>query len=68
MRAGLPQLLVVLAIVLLFFGARRLPDLAGSLGRSLKEFRKAADDEDPDRPPNDPPGEQSTDRSGEQGA
>lgn len=50
MRAGIPQLLIVLAIVLLFFGARRLPDLAGSIGRSLKEFRRSMDGSDDDEP------------------
>jgi sec-independent protein translocase protein TatA len=44
------ELLIILFIVLLLFGARKLPDLAGSMGRSIKEFRKAtkdaADDED----------------------
>ncbi len=34
------QLLIVLLIVLLVFGARKLPDLARSLGASAKEFRK----------------------------
>lgn len=37
------ELLAVLAIILLLFGAKRLPDLAGSLGTSIKEFRKATD-------------------------
>lgn len=39
-RIGLPELLIVLAVILLFFGARKLPDLARSLGRSLGEFKK----------------------------
>ena len=48
---GVQELLIILFIVLLFFGARKLPDLAGSMGRSIKEFRKASrdaldDDED----------------------
>jgi len=34
------ELLIVLLIVLLIFGARKLPDLARSLGASAKEFRK----------------------------
>jgi len=34
------ELLIILLIVLLIFGARKLPDLARSLGASAKEFRK----------------------------
>jgi sec-independent protein translocase protein TatA len=40
------ELIVILFIVLLFFGARKLPDLAGSMGRSIREFRKATNDGD----------------------
>ncbi|HUF14792.1 MAG TPA: twin-arginine translocase TatA/TatE family subunit [Acidimicrobiia bacterium] len=36
--------LIVLLIVLLIFGARKLPDLARSLGASAKEFRKGIED------------------------
>jgi sec-independent protein translocase protein TatA len=39
-RIGGPQLVLILFIVLILFGSRRLPDLAGSIGRSMKEFRK----------------------------
>ncbi len=46
------ELLIVLLIVLLIFGARKLPDLARSLGASAKEFRKGIEDgsknDDPD--------------------
>ena len=38
------QLLIVLLIVLLLFGAKRLPDLARSMGTSIKEFRSATKD------------------------
>lgn len=37
------ELLIILFIVLLLFGARRLPALAGSIGKSIREFRKASD-------------------------
>jgi sec-independent protein translocase protein TatA len=36
--------LIILLIVLLIFGARKLPDLARSLGASAKEFRKGIDE------------------------
>jgi len=46
---GLPELLVILIIVVVLFGASRLPGLAKSLGSSAKEFRKGLDeDEDED--------------------
>lgn len=41
---GTQELLIVLLIVLLIFGARKLPDLARSLGASAKEFRKGIAD------------------------
>jgi sec-independent protein translocase protein TatA len=36
--------LIILLVVLLLFGARKLPDLARSLGSSAKEFRKGLDE------------------------
>ena len=35
-RPGLPELLLILLVVLLLFGAKRLPDLSRSVGRSLR--------------------------------
>jgi sec-independent protein translocase protein TatA len=37
---GPTELIIILAIVLLLFGSRKLPDLARSLGKSSKEFKK----------------------------
>lgn len=43
---GPTELIIILVIVLLLFGAKRLPELFGSVGQSIKEFRKAtAEDE-----------------------
>jgi sec-independent protein translocase protein TatA len=44
---GGTELIIILFIVLLLFGARRLPELASSLGRARKEFRKASDEVEP---------------------
>ena len=43
---GGPDLFIILLIVLVLFGAKKLPDLARSLGQSLNEFSKARDDFD----------------------
>lgn len=45
MRPGFQELIIVLLIVLLLFGAKRVPELARSLGRSLKEFKRGRDEE-----------------------
>jgi sec-independent protein translocase protein TatB len=41
---GSTELLFILVIALIFFGPRKLPQLARSMGKSLAEFRKASDD------------------------
>ncbi len=41
---GLPELLIILLVVLLIFGPRRLPDMAKGLGQSVREFRKGVKD------------------------
>lgn len=41
---GGSELFLILLIVLVFFGAKKLPDLAKGLGQGIKEFRKAARD------------------------
>lgn len=44
MNIGAPELLIVLAIVLLLFGSAKLPKLARSLGEAQKEFKKGVDE------------------------
>jgi sec-independent protein translocase protein TatA len=41
---GYQELLVILVIVLILFGANRLPELARSLGSSVKEFKKGVNE------------------------
>lgn len=38
------EIILIFLVVLLFFGAKRLPDLFRSLGKSLREFKKATSD------------------------
>jgi sec-independent protein translocase protein TatA len=44
MNLGVPELLIVLAVVLLLFGSTRLPKLARSLGQASKEFKQGVDE------------------------
>lgn len=38
------ELILILAVVLILFGAKKLPELAKGLGQGIKEFKKAAND------------------------
>jgi len=40
-KFGMGELVVILLIVLLLFGASKLPEIARALGKSIKEFKKA---------------------------
>ena len=51
MPLGIPELLLILVIVLVLFGAKRLPDLGRQLGGGMREFRasvRSRDDDDRD--------------------
>ncbi|WP_423937462.1 twin-arginine translocase TatA/TatE family subunit [Candidatus Deferrimicrobium sp.] len=41
---GFQEMLIILVVVLIFFGPKRLPDLAKSLGKGIAEFKKASDE------------------------
>lgn len=41
---GTGEILLILLIVLIFFGAKKIPDLAQGLGKGVREFRKAMRD------------------------
>ncbi len=44
MNLGGPDLIVILLIVLVLFGAKKLPELARGMGQAIKEFQKAKDE------------------------
>ena len=41
---GGPELIILLVIVILLFGAKKLPELGSSVGRSIKNFKKGIDE------------------------
>jgi sec-independent protein translocase protein TatA len=41
---GMPEMLVIMVVILLLFGSKRLPELARGIGKSIREFKKAAED------------------------
>ncbi len=45
---SMPELLIVLAIVVLLFGAKKIPDLAKGMGRGIKDFKKAIKEDEED--------------------
>ncbi len=44
---GVTEILVILAIVLLLFGGKKIPELMKGLGSGVKEFKNAAKDDQP---------------------
>jgi sec-independent protein translocase protein TatA len=57
MRLGFGEILVILVVVLLIFGANKIPQLGDALGKGIKNFRKATsggDDSIDVTPPKDP--------------
>ena len=46
-RFGLTEILVILAVVLLLFGGKKIPELMKGLGSKIKEFKNAAKDDQP---------------------
>ena len=47
---GFPELLIILLVCLLLFGANRLPEIGKSLGEGIREFKKSLKDGQDDRP------------------
>lgn len=45
------ELILILGIVVIVFGVGKLPEVGGALGKGIKEFRKATNDENPPATP-----------------
>jgi len=41
---GMPEMIMIFVVILLLFGAKKLPELARGIGKSMGEFKKARDD------------------------
>ena len=43
---GMPELLIILVIILIIFGAGKLPEIGGAIGKGIKNFKKSFQDND----------------------
>ncbi len=41
-RVGIPELIIILMIIILIFGANRLPDIGRGIGKGIKNFKEAS--------------------------
>ena len=48
-RLGIPELLIILAIIILIFGASRLPEISRGIGKGIRNFRDATKNDDDER-------------------
>ncbi|MFH1359483.1 MAG: twin-arginine translocase TatA/TatE family subunit [Candidatus Omnitrophota bacterium] len=44
MRLGIWELLIIFGVILILFGAKRLPEIGQALGKAIREFKKAGQD------------------------
>ena len=64
MRVGITELVIVLAIVLLMFGSKKLPELADGMGKAIRNFKKGIQNDDEDVTPVTPADKQVSAHSG----
>lgn len=38
---GVPEVIIIVLVIIILFGAKRLPEIGNSLGKAIREFRKA---------------------------
>ncbi len=52
---GMPELLIILVIILIIFGAGKLPEIGGALGKGIKNFKKSFKEKEEVEEPKDSP-------------
>lgn len=62
---GWPELIIILVIVLVLFGAKRLPEIGRSLGSGMREFKDSVKDGEESDTPDGPNGNANVISSGE---
>jgi sec-independent protein translocase protein TatA len=65
---GLPEILIFLVVVLLLFGAKRVPEIGRSVGKGMREFKDAVTGRDDERPPRLPQAPEDEERAAESAA
>lgn len=45
---GMPELIIILVIILIIFGAGKLPEIGGGMGKAIKNFKKATNEKKED--------------------
>ncbi|HIE05303.1 MAG TPA: twin-arginine translocase TatA/TatE family subunit [bacterium (Candidatus Stahlbacteria)] len=63
MGLGWQEILLILLIVLILFGAKKIPEIARGLGKGVKEFKKAMHEIEREPPEETPPEESSKEKS-----
>ena len=51
---GIPELLIILVIILIIFGAGKLPEIGGAIGKGIRNFKKSFQDQEEIRNTDDP--------------
>jgi sec-independent protein translocase protein TatA len=47
-RIGMPELILILAVFVLLFGAQKLPEIGSAIGKAIREFKKSMRDVEDD--------------------
>ena len=60
---GMPELIIILVIILIIFGAGKLPEIGSGIGRGIKNFKKATNEPPEEIPPPDEKDQESKDKT-----